>query len=377
MSNSTLSHIIQDHILSSPQQKITFADYMHLALYHPDYGYYTTGQVHIGAKGDFFTSPHLGPDFGELLAIKFFQMWQNMGKPPSFTLLEMGAGHGILANDILNYLSLHHLDFFTCLQYIIIETSPALIKRQQETLTSFPVIWKSWDDINDNSIIGCFFSNELVDAFPVHQFVLEDGHIKEVYVTVNQKNNNHPEFIEVIDTVSTPKIIDYFDLVGIKFNHLYINGYRNEVNLAALNWLKIVSSKLQQGYLLTIDYGYDSHRYYNPQRYQGTLQCYYQHQYHSNPYINIGLQDITAHVDFTSLQKQGQLYQLQTIEYTKQGLFLMELGLGDRLNAISSNQSFNPQDIHVLLHQRDALHQLINPTGLGGFGVLIQTKNYV
>jgi SAM-dependent MidA family methyltransferase len=376
MSNLELCQIIRDRIFSSPQHRITFAEYMDLVLYHRDHGYYTTGKVNIGSQGDFFTSPHLGADFGELLAIKFLQLWESMGKPSRFDLVEMGAGHGILAQDILNFLQSDYPDFFSCLQYTIIEKSSGLISRQQQTLSAFlsqkNLFWKTWHDLDDHSIIGCFFSNELLDAFPVHQFILDQGEIKEVYVTV--KDENSLEFIEVIDQVSTTEIKNYFDLVGIKFNHLYKDGYRSEVNLSALDWLKLVSSKLKQGYVLTIDYGYDSVRYYNPQRYEGTLKCYYQHRHHNNPYIYIGEQDLTAHVDFKALQIVGEKHGLTTKEYTKQGLFLMELGIGDRLAKIANNQNSNPQDIMKILKYRDGLHQLINPTGLGGFAVLIQEK---
>jgi len=122
--------------------------------------------------------------------------------------------------------------------------------------------------------------------------------------------------------------------------------------------------------VLTIDYGYPASRYYHPRRSQGTLQCYYQHHYHDNPYINIGRQDITAHVNFTALELWGQQSGLASIGWIQQGLFLMALGLGDRLVSISEQQ----QPISQLLKRRDALHQLIDPTGLGGFGVLVQSK---
>ena len=150
----------------------------------------------------------------------------------------------------------------------------------------------------------------------------------------------------------------------------YPENYRTEVNLKALDWLENVTNKIKKGYLLTIDYGYNASKYYHPQRYQGTLNCYYQHRHHHNPYVNLGQQDITTHVNFTALEKQGQLLGLETLGLTKQGLFLMALGLGDRLSALSNGQ-YSLSDV---LTRRDALHQLIDPTGLGGFQVLIQTK---
>lgn len=134
--------------------------------------------------------------------------------------------------------------------------------------------------------------------------------------------------------------------------------------------MSIVADRLQRGYVLTIDYGYPASRYYNPRRSQGTLQCYYHHRFHDNPYINIGRQDITAHVDFTALERWGQKCNLKNVGFIQQGLFLMALGLGDRIAALS----YQKQPLSQLLQRRDALQQLIDPTGLGGFGVLVQSK---
>jgi SAM-dependent MidA family methyltransferase len=370
MNDKTIIEIIVDRITNSPQKRITFADYMNLALYHPQHGYYSAGVVGIGKEGDFFTSSSLGADLGELLSEQFVEMWRNLGLPERFILLEMGAGLGFLADDILNYLHQKYPDFFACLEYIIIETSPTLRDRQQTKINKQfydRVFWQSWEKIADNSIIGCCFSNELIDAFPVHQIAIENNSIKEVYITYDAG-----EFKEIYDEPSTEAIEEYFTFIDIDFSqNKYPDNYRTEVNLAALSWLETVSKKIDRGYLLTIDYGYTAEKYYHPQRSRGTLKCYYQHHHHDNPYINIGRQDITTHVDFTALEKRGNLFDLNTIGKTKQGMFLMALGLGDRLDMLSRG-GYSFQEI---MQRRDALHQLIDPMGLGGFEVLIQGKN--
>ncbi len=366
---SNITQIISDRIYKSSEQKITFAEYMNLALYHSDYGYYSAGQVEIGSQGDFFTSSSLGSDYGELLAEQFVEMWQVMDKPNPFMLVEMGAGLGFLAFDILTYIQNNYPVFFEVINYIIIEKSSHLIKKQKQILEKYinQINWHSWENIKNNSIVGCCFSNELVDAFPVHRIVIKNGQLKEIYVTVAASG-----FTEVIGNISTPKLEEYFKLVEIDLcNHNYPENYRTEVNLAALDWLKIISDKLKRGYLVTIDYGYSTTKYYHPQRYQGTLKCYYQHRHHDNPYVNVGQQDITTHVDFTALEIQGELLRLNKAGFTQQGMFLMSLGLGERLNSLR-NSNYNLQE---LLSRRDTLHQLIDPTGLGGFGVLIQSKN--
>ncbi|MBE9170896.1 class I SAM-dependent methyltransferase [Pleurocapsales cyanobacterium LEGE 06147] len=373
LSNSqALKKIIFERIATSRQQRITFAEYMNLVLYHPQYGYYSSGVVGIGAKGDYFTSVSLGQDFGELLASQFAEMWQLMGCPRPFSLVEMGAGNGRLAVDICNYLQAARPDLLETLEYIIVEEARELINRQQQLFQELlpnkkiNCNWKSWQEIPENSLTGCCFSNELVDAFPVHQIIIRGGELQEVYLTETQG-----ELTETYGEVSRAKLADYFKLVGVNLpNKNFPENYRTEVNLAALDWLKIVTNKLQKGYLLTIDYGYPATKYYHPQRSQGTLQCYYHHRRHNDPYINLGYQDLTAHVDFTALERQGELLGLEKIGFTQQGLFLMALGLGDRLNELSSGK----YNILQVMQRRDALHQLVDPMGLGGFGILVQGK---
>lgn len=373
-SNLTLRDLIAQEIAKTPEQRITFAKYMEWVLYHPQHGYYSTNQVKIGAKGDFVTSPHLGADFGELLAEQFAEMWQILQHPTPFTLIEMGAGQGLMVQDVLRYLHRHHFECFEALRYVVVEKSSALVAEQQQRLAKLSQSWGnlSWQTLNEilpESVVGCCFSNELVDAFPVHQLVIEANQLQEVYVTVDQKGN----FTEVVGELSTPTLASYFDWVGVDLpSDKYPNGYRTEVNLAALDWMRAIATRLQRGYLLTIDYGYPANRYYSPSRTQGTLQCYYQHTHHSNPYIQVGQQDLTAHVDFTALERQGELSELQTVGFTQQGLFLMSLGLGDRLSALSAPTS--DLSLQATLQRREALHSLMNPMGLGNFGVLIQSK---
>ena len=364
-----LQKIISDRIVTSPQHRISFAEYMDLVLYHPQYGYYSSA-VKIGSEGDFFTSASLGADFAQLLAEQFVQIWEILGQPSPFKLVEMGAGSGLVAADILQYMQQHTPELLNSLEYIIVEQSPGLIARQQELLNAWRdrslIHWQTWADIPDASIVGCCFSNELVDAFPVHQVVIEKGQLQEIYVTMAEEG-----FAQVSAEPSTPQLAEYFELVSVNLpTAAYPEGYHTEVNLAALDWLKTVATKLRRGYLLTIDYGYTAERYYSPQRDQGTLQCYYQHRRHNNPYINIGHQDITAHGDFTALERQGERCGLSKVGFTQQGLFLMALGLGDRLADLSSGK----YGFQTVLQRRDALHQLMNPTGLGGFGVLVQSK---
>jgi SAM-dependent MidA family methyltransferase len=370
-----LEWAIAQHIHSSPQQRIPFAEFMALALYHPQ-GYYANSSRIIGFEGDFVTSPHMGHDFGELLAVQFADMWQALDQPKPFTLMEMGAGQGLVAADVLGYLQSHYPECFDCLRYIVVEKSAALKAEQQQRLGHWlmqgvSLVWQDLANVPSQSIVGCAFSNELVDAFPVHWVELRDQTLQEMWVTVKGQ-----DFVPTLGELSTPQLQTYFEQVGIDLSQEYPEGYRTEVNLAALDWLAQVKDRMQRGYVLTIDYGYPANRYYSAARQEGTLQCYYQHGHHNDPFIHVGEQDITAHVDFTALERRGEALGLQTLGFTQQGLFLMALGLGSRLSQLGqvSSAIATAKDIQAVMHRRDALQQLISPMGLGNFGVLIQSS---
>jgi SAM-dependent MidA family methyltransferase len=376
-SNLELASLIATEIQNSAQQRITFARFMELALYQPQLGYYATRAGHIGPTGDFFTSPHLGADFAELLAEQFVEMWHILGCPVPMTLVEMGAGQGLVAADILAYLQIHHPDCFASLAYWIVEKVPELVALQQQRLQAWQhkLTWGSLDQIPPNSVTGCFFSNELVDAFPVHRLVVGETHLQEVYVQLAAPAGSASElaFQETLAPLSTPALSAYLQAAGLDLQPpTYPTGYCTEVNLLAQEWLAQVAQGLTQGYVLTIDYGYTTHQYYSPARAQGTLQCYRQHSSHVDPYQQVGHQDITAHVDFSHLQQQGHHLGLATTGLTSQALFLMGLGLGDRLAA---NNLSGSSDFMAVIKRRDALHQLMNPLGLGGFKILVQHKN--
>ncbi|MEM7580018.1 MAG: class I SAM-dependent methyltransferase [Cyanobacteria bacterium P01_A01_bin.80] len=376
-SNPALCEAIANRITASPLKRITFAEYMDMVLYHPKHGYYFRKTINLGREGDYYTSVHLGADFGELLAVQFIQIWEIMGKPPVFHLVELGAGQGYLAADVLRYILTQEPVLYQALTYIIIEKSPALIDIQQQRLKGLKVRWCNIEEIPNNSITGCFFSNELLDALPVHQLELETGDIKEIYVTTtdnlvptaSSNTGERKEFVEVKGEPSTLEISMYFDMVDVDIRS-YSDGYRSEVNLNAIELLGTLTTKLRRGYILTIDYGYPATRYYNPRRREGTLQCYWKHHSHNDPYVNIGKQDITAHIDFTALEKWGEHYGLKKVGFTQQGLFLMSLGLGERIAALSYMKISIPD----LIKRRDCLQQLLDPLGLGGFGVFVHSK---
>jgi SAM-dependent MidA family methyltransferase len=353
---------------------ISFARFMELALYAPGEGYYTSRTGLVGR--DFYTAPHLTAAFGKLIARQLIEFWERLGKPQNFQLVEMGAGQGLLASDILSTLYQNEeKNLWNNLSYTIVERSAALREGQRRRLLAVPdgsillekVIWRDLNEFEVGSIQGCFFSNELVDAFPVHLIEIKDGNWQEIYV----KLNSHGQFEEESGPLSNPALNDYFGLVGLEPSD-YTNGYRTEINLAALDWMKMVAQILHKGYILTIDYGYLAEHRYHPRRSAGTLQTYYQNRRGDNPYLNLGRQDLTTHVDFTALIKTGENAGLKTEGFTTQAAFLAGLGIGELFTSLATAMDRDPKE---LLTERNALQTLINPVEMGNFGVLIQSKN--
>ena len=344
---------------------IPFVEFMEQALYHPEYGYYTARRDRIGKKGDFFTSSSVHSCFGRLIARQLEQMWQLLGRG-SFVIVEQGAGEGHLCLDILDALAETAPQFYATLEYRLIEISPDNRQRQEQLLqlhcTAGRVVWGELAE--QQEIEGCFISNELLDAFPVHLIEKHAGELQEVYVV--HKNGS---FSEELRPLSTHLIKEYFQLVDIEPGE----GNRCEVNLVAADWMRQVAGVLARGFVLTIDYGYLAEELYAPDRHAGTLLCYHQHQTNENPYQRVGCQDITAHVDFTALEKIGQQQNLESLYFGRQYQFLMGLGFLEMLIELESRET-DPNKAQAL---RMNLKTLILPEGGMGesFKVLIQGKN--
>ena len=374
----SLTEIITQQIQDAPERRISFATFMDLALYHPSQGYYAAGDQQLGPSGDFITASHVSRDFGELLAEQLVEMWGRLDYPHPFDLVEMGAGQGLLAGHILEHIATAHPACLQALQYTLIETSPALQRVQKQRLAPWQtqgvaIYWQTLAETPTDCWTGCFFSNELVDAFPVHRVTLTASGLQEQYVSLAFEGDR--TFTNVLGPLSKPALADYFVRVGIDLTPpRYPLGYTTEVNLAALDWSATIAARLKRGYVLTIDYGHSARRYYSPQRTEGTLQCYNRHRHHSDPFFDVGHQDITAHVDFTALINQGERHGLQYLGQCPQGLFLMALGLGNRLDQLRTITATDGTTIQTAIQRRNALQSLINPIGLGQFQVLLQSK---
>jgi SAM-dependent MidA family methyltransferase len=368
LGHPALVKIIQDRITN--QGRITFAEFMEMALYTSDLGYYTSGGEKIGLAGDYYTSTDLHPLFGEMMGRQLAQIaempvWsENM----PLSILEIGAGKGILCQDILGYIRRAYPQVYQRLTYWIIEKSPHMIRRQKDRLLPYiqddRVKWVAGLDhpAFSKGIVGFVLSNELLDAFPVHRLVKTGGALKEIYVTLKDGR-----FQEILDVPSRPDLSNYFKKLGVALEE----GQQAEVNLKALDWMRQVGRSLSQGVVITVDYGYPAAELYTPDRKRGTFLCYYQHRVSEDPYIRVGRQDMTAHVDFTSLVRAGREVGLEVAGFTNQEYFLMGLGIAQEMETRLQRHG----ELQSREKELSAMKNLIAPDGLGRvYKILIQHK---
>jgi SAM-dependent MidA family methyltransferase len=342
---------------------LPFAEFMAACLYHPEYGYYMTSRQRIGKGGDFFTSTSVHTLFGRLIARQLMQMAELLGGD-IFQVVEQGPGEGHLALDILDALAAEAPQLYARLSYTLVEVGPASRARQAQLLTAHAdrVDWCAPDEWSIAS--GCFLSNELVDAFPVHVVKKAAGELCELYVI----NADDGTFTEEWRAPSTPMLADHCRWLGTA----PIDDNRAEINLAAPVWMRQVGTRIERGFALTIDYGYPAAELYAPHRRDGTLLCYRQHQADDDPYRAVGEKDITTHVDFTALQQAGGEVGLETLWFGEQYRFLMSLGFVEELMRLEA-QCVDEREARAL---RLTLKNLILPEqGMGEtFKVLVQGK---
>ena len=355
---------------------ITFAEFMGLALFWPSGGYYT-GPEHIGSSGDFYTSPHAHPAFGALIAVQLHQMWQVMGRPAPFTVVEMGAGNGRLCRDITGYVVELPGGFASSLRYICLDTLvTGGVERENsggpegprvDRIATLLSLEASEEDILRGiplrGIKGCLLSNELLDAFPVHQVTLSQGNLKEVYVTLSGD-----ELEYALNEPSTPRLAKRLDDLGIALGE----GQTIEINLGIDGWADQAAAVLDTGFVLTLDYGRLAPELYSMDiRPRGTLTTYYRHTQTDTPLERIGRQDMTAQVDFTTVMNAGRRAGLETLGFATQGIFLSNLGLPHLRRRLAGLDLPRRQ----LAANNTGMLALARPEGLGNFKVLAQGKN--
>jgi len=314
MANSELAEIIRAEI--DANGPISFARFMELALYHPRHGYYAGGRANIGRRGDFFTNVSVGPLFGKLLAAQFAEIWEKLERPRDFKIVEQGAHDGAFAADALTALRQSAGDCFSATSYFLIESFPIWRERQKKKLREFAekISWVASIDQME-PFVGIHFSNELFDSLPVHLVV--SGGVANGATVWNEK------FVSVAAdnfAFATANVA----CSELQLDHLGFSpaGFETEVNLAAPKLMSEVAAKLSRGLILTIDYGFSRTQFYSLQRSGGSLQVRANQRKLSSPFQQIGLADISAHVEWSSLAEAAQSSGATPVGFTDQHHFL-------------------------------------------------------
>ena len=358
--------IIRDEIRANGG-RIPFARFMELAVAHPDHGYYRTADRRLGRGGDFLTAPETSPYFGFMLARQIAEMDDRLGNPAPFTIREYGSGVGGLAYDIIAALLDRRPDMGARLDYRLAEPNP---HRQAEARAAMATAGLadvvSTEDIPDETdpapITGVVLANEVADALPVHRLIVRDGELRERYVALD---GDH--FTETEDTVSAPSLGALLWQRLAQQGVMLRDGDRLDVSPAAEAWFRRAVRGLARGYALLIDYGYPAAELFRGHRLAGTLRTYAGHVAGDDPFVRVGEQDLTAHVDFSALIAAGEAEGLRPAGLTSQGELLERLGLGQVLLDAQETPGVTTADY---LGLRAGIFRLIDPGGMGRFSVL-------
>lgn len=365
MTSPSLQQLIIERI--QREGPITFADYMRMALYEPGYGYYVSGATRVGWEGDFYTSTDVGSFFANCMGRQLQQMWEQLGKPAPFSVLEQGAGRTDLAQGVRIWAEREAPEFYSTLDYRTEDISTG----QDATIGT------------TERIARVLLSNELVDAFPVHIVEARQARLYEVFVDVQDGHLR-----EVLDEPCSQEIASYLDSYKIPWT-TYGDGWRAEINLEARRWMQNATQMLlgpagtpkQHGFLLAIDYGDQAQELYTSWRRKGTLISYFKHRVTEQALARPGAQDITAHVNFSALIDEGKRQGLQLQTLTTQRQWLMDMGIQDELARIrerdfaiiDTNRASDQGQIALVkwYNLRQKVEALTDPAGMGNFKVLI------
>ncbi len=322
---------------------LTFAAFMRLALYEPGLGYYTAGADRVGPEGDFYTSPAAHPTFAALLGLQVEQLWRLLGRPPTFQVLEVGAGKGLLRDDLQGFLG---------------GFAPGCAQALRYTALDLGTSARPWPT---PPLVGAIISNELFDALPFQRLIMKNGQLLERYVALQGE-----ELAEHLAAPAEAALARYLQAEGIALEE----EQETEVCLEAGPLLERLGHLLERGLLITIDYGELAPERHSPRRRRGTALCYHRHGTNEDFLRRLGQQDITAHVDFSALVRAGVAAGLQTLGLLSQAKFLRNLGW-EAFEAQLPRRGLPQAQERANLF---GLRELVRPEGFGGFNVLLQGR---
>ncbi len=347
--------------------RIPFADFMAIALGHPEHGYYSRPDLRWGREGDYETSPEVHPIFGYLWARQVAECWERLGRPSLFALVEPGAGSGVFMTSMLTWLRSRRPDCFEAARPTVLDGSPLRLGQQRARLEAhgFDATYMLVEDwlAQTEKVTGIVISNEFFDALPIHLVERSGDAVHEFYVEQDEGG----ALTLVAGDLSTPAITTYFQRLGLQPG----DGARAEVGLAAADAMRRIADRIERGYVLTIDYGYEARDLYASWRKQGTLMAFRRHSPQPDPLDQPGLTDLTYHVDFTSLARAtGDGW--ATAPLVTQAEALTVLGLPDALRAAAGRAADNVQRY---AEERRAAETLTDMSGLGRIRLLVMGKH--
>ena len=341
---------------------IPFADFMRECLYHPVHGYYSKAESQRFV--DYYTSVDVHPIFGRLLTRKFAEMWEKLGRPKEFVLVEAGAGVGLLALHTLDFCETKLPELYTAVSYVAVERSTSRREQAAARLDRHATAGRLRISAEIPQLIpaGSVFSNELIDALPVHRVLMTEHGLQEIFVDCE-----HGKFVDLVAPVSTCAINEYFATQAIRLRE----GQHAEAGLEACDWIVEVGRRIERGFVLTIDYGHRAVELFDEHHMRGTLLAYRGHRVSEDFYASPGEQDLTAHVNFTALETWGRRSRLETEEYTTQTAFLLALGQTNEFADLYDPGQTEAEQVRARLQ----LKTLIHPEGMGErFQVMLQRK---
>jgi SAM-dependent MidA family methyltransferase len=336
---------------------LTVAAFMDAALHHPTLGYYARAAQRSGRAGDFYTSVDVGPMFGQMLARLVVATWHALGQPAPFQIVEVGAGNGRLARDVLDALARTDPGCYRAVAFTLVESSVPARDAHAATLAVHEArVLGSRGTLPEGRVAGLIYANELLDAMPVHRVRITPEGLREVYVAETEGR------LHVIEgRPSTPRLAHYVARLGVRLEE----GTVADIGLAAVEWTGIAARALARGYLLLIDYGDRAERLYGGARPRGTLRAFTRHMVDAlpgaEPWLHDpGEQDLTASVNFSAIDDVLAGAGLRRIAFVDQTRFLLALGLADAMASLGSGRSTDSAMARL------SARTLVDPEGLGG-----------
>ncbi len=346
---------------------MSFRDWMEAALYDPSEGYYCrVDRVRWGRGGDYRTAPERSPLFAATFARFFAKLFVELGSPPRWTILEAGAGSGEFSQRVLKTLRQRHPELFSATRYVIDEISGGGNEQLRARLAPFAerIEFSRMEEIHESISAGIIFSNELLDALPVHWVVMRAGELRELCVGLNGAG----EFVLLECELTSKRVADYLERAGIELRE----GQVVEVNLDAEDWIASAATRLTRGFIISVDYGAEREELLSaPHRHLGTLRAFYRHQLVDNVLARPGEQDLTTTVDWTQIREAGERAGLETIRFERLDQFLLNEGLLQELEAMAREAKGESE----ILELRTSAREMIMPDGMAAsFQVLVQQK---